>query len=787
MTTSLRLVGNRDLAAHYRGEAVRLLFHLKQILGSTPSGGMNRTYLDGTTICIRKFFDNEIILISSPFRGGKRVEEKLEIFVFLFFNESQYRIFKLSVESNNYLLTEEAYPKFPFDHVWYSDIADPDRNISPWVASNEGNQKHYINTGLQPDGSSLLAAGNAYDDWHYHNVQFNFSLDWLGWDGAFRESPSIRGGPWGTNHVSISPYTAYADFNIRLGGIDQVYRQFVPSYSLVPLMVGGVRGLVEVINNGPGAYGPRGYTLDADTHLATSWKERVYPSSSIDPTLTPFVGMGVWWLGWFWFPWIPYLHEIHSFPILDRLGQVMRTKPINPQIYSLQYLTDSGVVIDGSFLSDNAGYAFNDGSYLSVPFDLYSILHWVPGPGPAGGYFAGSWVGKSSESYTLTGTGNQSKSASSSGTYYFLVGSLGKKQVLNIKNVFDMSMSFLRNDSDSYSKSTSMSYLWYVLWSGIEEYWLPDGDYLDTTSGSISNSTVESRQLNITQTLNLESVLIDTGLSVLKYDYSLQKTGTGSFSFSFHQEARLPLYWLDSYWTHNPGSAVMQENILATVSRDIVCFEVLAFDSMQNTKTEDLFIVIYKKITISHSQSNALSHSVSSAPEGPLRSLTVFPWPVGWGPDTETFSVSGTRKVEYWLAYKIGDGALTKVKLTEFNSALNQVSGNLVHTGSGSRLWGVSCQLNKDVIVYHYQKDTYLNNGTSPAYDSPMNFEDINYQGVTKLWQPSKIVVGCIAVNDGMGNAPGYRKEFEYDPGITELIYSVGLHRKDKEQTEREE
>jgi hypothetical protein len=156
---------------------------------------------------------------------------------------------------------------------------------------------------------------------------------------------------------------------------------------------------------------------------------------------------------------------------------------------------------------------------------------------------------------------------------------------------------------------------------------------------------------------------------------------------------------------------------------------------------------------------------------------------------TDSFTVSGTRKVEYFLFYKVGNRQ-EKIKLAEFNSSLSKhpVTGLLVHTGSGERLWGVSCQLNKDIIVYHYQKETYLNNGSAPGYDAPMNFEDVSYQGVLKLWSPQKIVVGCINAGSDLAKKAGLvHKAFEFDPAPTELIYSVGLHRRKPEKFEQEE
>jgi hypothetical protein len=78
MPTALRLFGNRDLAALYRGEAKRLLWVLKNRLelASFPQGRMVRTYPDGTAISVEVCFGNQVILIESPFPPSP--EEKVQ-------------------------------------------------------------------------------------------------------------------------------------------------------------------------------------------------------------------------------------------------------------------------------------------------------------------------------------------------------------------------------------------------------------------------------------------------------------------------------------------------------------------------------------------------------------------------------------------------------------------------------------------------------------------------------------------------------------------------------------
>lgn len=785
MPTSLRLVGNRDLAAHYRGESSRLLFHLKQVLGQTPSGGLNRTYPDGTTISIRKFFDNEIILISSPFRGGKRMEEKLEMFIFLFFNESQYRIFKLSLGTGKYALTEKDYPEFPFDHVWYGSSVSESRDVSPTVLSNEVNKKHYISTVLDP---IIYPSGNAYDDWQYKTG----ILDLTGWlsDGVTRESPSIQPTLL-MIHTSISPYTSFGT-SFRIGGIVQPYRQTCPEYSLVPLWDPAKQTIteMEVLNDGPGAYGKRGYELN-DKKYATTWKERAYAGGSSAPAITS--NIGEIWLGWFFFPWMPYLHEMASFPILSYVpGPSIKIYPlpINPQIYTLQYLDETGVHTVPGILSDSSVYAFNQGAVsqgTTPPFtDFWRI---VPG-GPGGFFIEGSWYtwpGPGPFSYSLDHYYNQAKTGSATGTYYSPVGGLGKKQILKVQNDFSISVDWAKARHEIYNKTTALPGLFYLFWSGIEHYWMPNGSYADVSSGTLEDLTNESRLMSITQKLIAEDLVIETLTSSLLYEYSRQDSGSGEQTWTFVNESHLPLF-VAGHFDTPPGSSSRTEAITATMNRNIACVEVLDFDSKQGLNGVDLLIIFYKKISIAHSQTNSSSKSASSAPQGVSREAQHFPLASNFGALAESFVVSGTRKVEYYVAYKIGSEALQKVKLAEFNSSVGQSGGSLVHSGSGERLWGISCQLNEDLIVYHYQKEEYLGNGTAPSYDSPMNFEDISFQGTIKLWDPQGVIIGVINVGNEAARKSGLTHErFEFDPSASELVYSVGLHKKNREYTEREE
>lgn len=788
MPTSLHFSGDRNLAARYWGEGKRLLFHLKQVLGigNLPQGQLIRHYPDGTMIRVRQVFAQDFIEIVSPPRGRIRERERKEMFVFLFFNEGQFKVYKLEIGDKGYELTEEeGLEKFPFDHTWYSVPYSESRDVSPTVIAGGENRKHYISTVLDPLATPAL---NAYDDYQFKAARLDLS-GWLS-DSMTRESPAILPALM-MIHVSISPYTRMGAGNLRIGSIVQPYRQTSPEYSLVPLLDAerGIPVETEVQNSGPGAFGKRGYTLHEKGH-ALSWKERVYAGGSTQPSVSHNLGSGAEpWLGWFFFPWMPYLQEISAFPVLSYLPSAVETilypVPVNPQVYTLQYIDEAGTQTVPGFLQDSASYGYNHGAGASATVPDYSTIWGVVPGGPGGAYIVGSWFNHDFSSgpfdYTMTHTYSQSKSGSASGRYHCPVGSIGNKKILNIQNDFSMSAAWTRSDVETYRKITQMVGHFYNLWSGIEHYWMNNGDYQDVSFGTLSLNTMESRSFSVTQKLMAGDVEIESLLSTLNYNYSLIDSGSGETTWTFCNRSNLPL-WVDGFYLTPPGESSRAETITASMNRNISCVEVLDFDSVPGYRGGDFFMVFYKKVSISHSQANQITKTASSAPTGVSRQTQHFPFASDFGVPEESFNVIGARKVEYYLYYKVGNKT-EKVKLAEFNSALAQGgSGALVHSGSGERLWGVSCQLNEDLIVYHFQKEEYRNNGTAPGYDSPMNFEDISYQGLTRLWEPKKICVGVIAVQDDMASRAGLSHElFEFDPPASDLIYSVGLHRGEKE------
>jgi len=789
MPTSLRLFNNRDLAAKYWGEGKRLLFQLKQILGlgNVPQGSLRRVYPDGTRIHVKQVFGQDFIFIDSPFKGGKKEWEIQELFIFLFFNDSQFKVYKLVLEPGQYRLSEKEADTFPFGHTWYSNHLNPYKAPCPTVLSREDNSFHYIDTAVDP---TIIPSKNAYDDWHFHSGLLFF--DWI-WDGYY-ETPPMAQPFLGKTHLSLSPFTVTGGFSFRRGGVVQFSRQFCPEYSLVNLLQPGpiVRGEeTPVQNTGDSsyAYGKRGYTLN-NLGIAGTWKEVVVPTGTNPPNI-PAPGGTEDYLGYWYFPWIPYLHEISAFRILD----VMIAVPIVwlhptiavPRIYGLYYTDADGTHLIPNYLVDEASYvdALTNSTILNT-----SVLD---PPGCWG--FGTEFAVLNDFTYTIEeNTVIARGGASASGKYHSVIGSLGNKEVLKIVNEFNIAISRPnRTIVTHYQKNSNMGYIYYVF-GGEAGFSLPDGVYHDNSYGTTDDNDSETREMLLSQKLIAGDLEIEAGDSVLSYLYTEHQNITENTAWEeewWHDPAYPPWFFARRKWLEYSSRLTRTTKTLTgSASRSVVAFEVLDFDSLYHVEKGEEFkdlMLFYKKITIHHAQEsqhiniqdNYGSGNLTGPRGGALISTSA----------SSSYSASGIRKVEYFLFYKIGNKQ-DKVKLAEFNSELSTDpdTGGLIHSGSGERLWGVSCQINKDIAVYHFQKESYLNNGTAPGYDSPMNFEDISYQGALKLWSAEKIVVGCINVGSELAKKAGLiHKEFEFDPAPTELIYSVGLHRRKPEKFEQEE
>lgn len=224
----------------------------------------------------------------------------------------------------------------------------------------------------------------------------------------------------------------------------------------------------------------------------------------------------------------------------------------------------------------------------------------------------------------------------------------------------------------------------------------------------------------------------------------------------------------------------------ANTSRAIVTADVLDYDGM-----EENYALIWKKITISHTQSQTVD--AVGIPE----TFETYYNDTGAGGamvpieynKTSMFTSDATRKVDFYLTYKVGGTKFEKLICScSMNAAYTHTeeANSVLQTFSGERVWGVSIQVDKDYIVYHFIKEVPVdgeNRAWGGQYDANYGFESWMVDRDEKLlWKLKSHVVGLININDG--STVGYCKEEEYTVGeegnalSSGEIYSVGTIKK---------
>lgn len=225
-------------------------------------------------------------------------------------------------------------------------------------------------------------------------------------------------------------------------------------------------------------------------------------------------------------------------------------------------------------------------------------------------------------------------------------------------------------------------------------------------------------------------------------------------------------------------------NIEATANRNIVTADVIDYDGLGEN-----YAVIWKKITIAHSQSQTIDATGSATgnyENAPYDDLEIT-YNVA-----DNFTSLSNRKVEFYLTYKVGgvkyDRLICTCEMVSTHTLVGS-ENNTSQSFSGERLWGVSIQVYSDFIVYQFRKEEPVdglnrNWGGSEggSYDGNYAFESwMVDRDETLLWKFKKHVVGLINIADGVDSEVGYLKEEEYDVGeegnlLTETeIYSVGV------------
>jgi hypothetical protein len=222
----------------------------------------------------------------------------------------------------------------------------------------------------------------------------------------------------------------------------------------------------------------------------------------------------------------------------------------------------------------------------------------------------------------------------------------------------------------------------------------------------------------------------------------------------------------------------------ATVNRSIITADVLDYDGYQGN-----YALIWKKITIGHKQgwdweTTSQYESDANYCNGPTdMALDHLMEIVG---TSDVFTSLSERLVEFYLTYKIGETKTDKL-LCSCNMVSNYKStGSVVtesHVLTGERVFGASIQVSNDLIAYTFKKETPTGKlNYKQAYDGSYSFENWNADyDENAVWGSAKHIVGLININDGMGSAPGYLKEVEYQQEeegnllSSAEIYSVGV------------
>jgi hypothetical protein len=190
MPISWKLTGDRNVAAFYRGEANRLLFHLDQIYRNVSFGILSRKMFDGTVISVFKLFDNRIVYINGL--SGVAVQEQIirKTLIFLYCSTVDKMFYALSFPKS---LTQTGTPP---------DFGHTDENSN----SNFGALGYVINK--SPRQNHIITIGTPYENWDL--IQDNLSDAGIGkfpipvlWDiPSICVHAHIRGGSeegkWGT-------------------------------------------------------------------------------------------------------------------------------------------------------------------------------------------------------------------------------------------------------------------------------------------------------------------------------------------------------------------------------------------------------------------------------------------------------------------------------------------------------------------------------------------------------------------------------------------------------------
>jgi len=808
MAISWRLIGNRDLAAHYRGEANRLRFHLNAVLGETPSGGMNRVYPDGTTIFLRKFFDNEIVLISSPFPTGGAEQIIKQILVFLYTGPKDKMFYLLDFPDS--LDSTEEPPDF--DHT------DENSNV------NLGSLGYVINKDERKD--HIITIGTPYENWDL--VQDSLTDAGLGkfpimvaWNvPAGCVHAHIRGGSeeakWGTcgysgdaivppEHSMSWPFRSILSFSYSAKK-----RTMNPIYGCwVPIKTDDVIVWQEDPQyTGPdwGISGKRNFKLNEALSEALSWRDTLQVSGVGITNSTGYFDLQGYPAGGYlsvtfgfypypspafcWKPWYSWLHEVPTFDYFDADSYVYAAamisdgwnlQPRPPYKYRRKYKTVSGELIQDNLFAETLNHHYNP-AYGDNSYDSWTDGRCTTDMGD-------------SHSYDVASGGY---GGSSSGNVYTVIASLGDGKYLYIENFFAASMSHEGNSKTGTLHKDNLPCNWTACQQNFQldcacndQYFNPEllpgyshHDIKSETWGDgIWDEYKTKNNIILNQNLLFDASTIEQCSNTLAYTLDIS-TFTGSYTWWFaHAD---PVQWggaticpaeVDSQGSESQNDRGDKEKWTRTQQ----FVEVLDYDNVGT----DTAIVIYKKV--------AISHSVTFDYRGKGTNVPALDFP--YSGEKSDYVWGGTRTVTYWVWVKIGDSFTMKFQIphtfigscsgvyfvTSHLGIITNSQKTESQTGSGQRIYGVSCQINDDFIVYSYAVEDFAAGSAGYGYySSPLNWEDRDRQGINMdgfpVWKKNKMVLGVVNIETHERNT------FDITEFTDRKVYSVGMH--DSERVE---
>ena len=253
MPISWRLTGDRNVAAFYRGEANRLLFHLDQIFIDLPFGVLNRTMPDGSLISVLKLLGDRIVFIEGA--GIQKAPQAIPLeafYIMVYWSPTNIKFYTASFDPARISeYTQDLHPDIKVAYASQSDLLILNDSLN-----GSDPQKHIVNLGPTRDNwLRILGIGaNIYSDrfWYRRFI-----------------SGSLTGNIW-------FPYRQIDSFSKN----DTAYSAYLPKVDSDNNIF-----WTEIYHNSYGLYadvrGPDNYTLainDQKEEYAADWQGRIHQS-----------------------------------------------------------------------------------------------------------------------------------------------------------------------------------------------------------------------------------------------------------------------------------------------------------------------------------------------------------------------------------------------------------------------------------------------------------------------------------------------------------------------------